>query len=422
MQQRKSERGQTILLVAVSMFALVAMAALAIDVATLYVARSEAQAAADSAALAGAKAFVTSGYTTNPNGALSGSAVCSGGSPGSGLADLNARAAVVQNTILGVAPTITTTCNLNTSLENPQITVTVQRTALPLLFARIWAISAPGVTATATAEAFNPSGTTGTPLVQVSSVKPWAVPNCDPNNLSPANPNCAAGGYFIDSAGNVAHPSSVTGPFIDLQEDVLPASAPEPGHFVAVDLPVTATSISCPSSAAIWGTCSAINCSSPGYFENIAGANLNPVKCGDTLNVNPNSGNSAHFTTAQNATLCLIHATRRGGNRGQDTFNVGTPPITIDGGGNNPDPSLQTANNISRSDSVVTVPVFDCVGGACVNPVTVIGFLQLGIERVRAGTNLIRTIVLNVSACSASPASTSVAGGGVSPIPVRLVQ
>src|SRR5713101_10141123 len=60
------EKGQTIVLVALSIVTLLAMAALAIDVVTLYVARSEAQRAADAAALAGAKAFVDSGVTTDP--------------------------------------------------------------------------------------------------------------------------------------------------------------------------------------------------------------------------------------------------------------------------------------------------------------------------------------------------------------------
>src|SRR6266566_2160594 len=63
------ERGQTIALVAVSMVSLLAMAALAIDLTTLYVARGEIQRAADTAALAGAKAFADSGVTTYPSNA-----------------------------------------------------------------------------------------------------------------------------------------------------------------------------------------------------------------------------------------------------------------------------------------------------------------------------------------------------------------
>src|SRR5579864_3697198 len=63
-RQRRHEQGQTILLVAISMVSLLAMAALAIDIVTLYVARSEIQRAADAAALAAAKAIADSGITT----------------------------------------------------------------------------------------------------------------------------------------------------------------------------------------------------------------------------------------------------------------------------------------------------------------------------------------------------------------------
>src|SRR5277367_6963974 len=61
---RRGERGQTLILVAVSLIALMGMAALAVDLVTLYAARSEVQRAADAAALAGAKALADSGITT----------------------------------------------------------------------------------------------------------------------------------------------------------------------------------------------------------------------------------------------------------------------------------------------------------------------------------------------------------------------
>ena len=51
-------------LVAVAMVSLLAMVALAIDITSLYVAQSQAQSAADAAELAGAKMFVTSGFTS----------------------------------------------------------------------------------------------------------------------------------------------------------------------------------------------------------------------------------------------------------------------------------------------------------------------------------------------------------------------
>jgi Flp pilus assembly protein TadG len=72
--RRRREHGQTIILVAVAMVGLLGMVALAIDVVTLYVARSEMQRAADAAALAGAKAFIDSGVTTDPSPTRQGTA------------------------------------------------------------------------------------------------------------------------------------------------------------------------------------------------------------------------------------------------------------------------------------------------------------------------------------------------------------
>ena len=49
LRRNRGERGQTIILVAVSVVSLLAMAALAVDVVTLYVAKGEIQHAADAA-------------------------------------------------------------------------------------------------------------------------------------------------------------------------------------------------------------------------------------------------------------------------------------------------------------------------------------------------------------------------------------
>ena len=65
------EQGIIIVLVAVFMLGAVgAMAALSIDVVTLYTARSEAQLAADAAALAGARVLANSGMTSDTTGGL----------------------------------------------------------------------------------------------------------------------------------------------------------------------------------------------------------------------------------------------------------------------------------------------------------------------------------------------------------------
>lgn len=423
-QHRKSESGQTVILVGFSMLVLIAMAALAIDVATLYVAHNQAQAAADAAALAGAKAFVTSGYTTNTT--ISTSSVCSGGSPGTGLADLNAQAAMARNLVMGVAPTVTTTCHFSHA-GNPQITATVQRTALPILFARIWPVS-PSVSATATAEAYNPSGiSAGTPI-QVASVKPLGVPNCDPNNTTPSNPNCSGGAaYIVDSRPGqnyaVANPSTVLSTsFIDFDESgPMSPTNMSTGQYVALDLPISSSSVSCPSTAAPWGTCATLNPTNPGYFESMACANSTPISCGQTYSVDPNSSHAHLVGTTGPATMCLVHAKSRGSGKGQDNITPGSP-YSVDGGSENPDLALQGATNISRSDSVVTVPIWDsCATSPCTS-VTVVGFLQLGIDRVRIANNKVRTYVLNVVGCgNASTTAPAVSGGGVSPIPVRLI-
>src|SRR5450631_745293 len=66
-----NEQGMVIMLVAVFMlFVVGAMAALSIDVVTIYTARSEAQLAADGAALAGARTLANSGMTSEPTDAL----------------------------------------------------------------------------------------------------------------------------------------------------------------------------------------------------------------------------------------------------------------------------------------------------------------------------------------------------------------
>ncbi len=67
---RKDEHGTIITLVAVFMlFVVGAMAALSIDTVTIYTARSEAQLAADAAALAAARVIANSGATSDSSGA-----------------------------------------------------------------------------------------------------------------------------------------------------------------------------------------------------------------------------------------------------------------------------------------------------------------------------------------------------------------
>src|SRR6266478_4049525 len=128
--RRPRERGQTIVLVAVSMVSLLAMAALAIDLTTLYVAHGEIQRAADAAALAGAKAFVDSGVTTSPsNGALQTLAQTLAVDFASGAVGHNNVAGSPAQFINGTPQVNLNTGNLSAA-GNPTVTVTLQRTGL----------------------------------------------------------------------------------------------------------------------------------------------------------------------------------------------------------------------------------------------------------------------------------------------------
>lgn len=432
---RKKERGVTLLVTVVSMIPLLGMAALAIDIVTLYTASGEAQKAADAGALAGAKAFVTSGFTSgqlgDPSSGGNQTFVCNGST---GFSDLQAQAAAQQNLIAGTPPTtISTSCNF-TSPEDPSISVTVTKSGLPTFFARIWGRGASTANATGTAEAYNPSGSTTVPI-QLQSVKPWLIPNCDPNTAPPCGPLLT---HLINSSSNYTLPNP--GPYIGQPYTFKQTKLPVTGGYYALELPQG--TINCPStSAAPAGSCS--NVSSDAYQENIACSNTATLSCGDIVTVshnpNPVSGSAAMKTDTTEGTQCLIHTTGNGNAPGScnadtdpDCFVSGSP-VTINGGSSNPNPSMQGATNISRSDSVVTVPVFDfqtaaddpCPGGTCTHSVRVIGFLQLGIQSIsRLGVKgQIEAYVLNASGCDPSSAGNpAVSGNGLSPVAVRLTQ
>jgi len=148
------------LVAVVMLFVVGAMAALSIDVVTLYTARSEAQLAADGAALAGARVLANSGLTsttTGPAGAED-------------LARTIATQVAANNEVGGRNLNIvgTSACTAGQEIcvsfndgdsafvTDPHITVRVQRTDLPTFFARIWGSKQITVAASATAEGFAP--------------------------------------------------------------------------------------------------------------------------------------------------------------------------------------------------------------------------------------------------------------------------
>ena len=98
--------------VAVAMIAIISMAALSIDVITLYLAREEAQRSADSAALAAAHILSVSGITgtaTPSTDTASWSKICGPDDGVNGFATRTAEAVGAQNSVGSQAATVTVT-------------------------------------------------------------------------------------------------------------------------------------------------------------------------------------------------------------------------------------------------------------------------------------------------------------------------
>jgi len=431
------QKGQTLMLVAVSLTALIGLAALAIDVTTLYLAHSEAEKVADAAALAGAKAFVSTGFTSGGLGDWNNGGVqalaCNGST---GYADLQALAAANQNTVGGAVPTVTTACNFGTA-QNPQITVTVTRTALPTFFSRIFGRRTAQVTATSKAEAFNPSGTNTN--ISVANVKPWLVANCDYSRTAPRNLNCpgTAAYYLAPPTYAIPNAGGFIGTPVTLTQ-VLPGVVglgSLVNNYYLLDIPNGTTPASCPSTGT--PSCGGIDAAAPGLPESIACANTTRLTCGSSATQGVNIDLLGGFLppSGDRPAQCLIHASGYGPGQGQDELipSAAPTPTQINGGSNNPIASFRAATDISRSDSVVTVPIWDAnsvcsiVAPALCTNFTIVGFMQIGITRIDNPTppiianGQIQGVILNVAGCG-NATGTPIRGSGDSPIPVRLVR
>jgi hypothetical protein len=145
------ERGSVTVLVALTATALVAILALGIDIGALFNARSEAQRAADAAALAGASAFLE--YQE-------GAAVSAARVRAVDLATANE----VRNE--AIAPT---EVSVWVDLDSSTVRAAVRRNGVPTWFARLFGVDSVDIGAEATAWA----GTAGA----ASCVKPFAVPD-----------------------------------------------------------------------------------------------------------------------------------------------------------------------------------------------------------------------------------------------------
>jgi hypothetical protein len=445
---RQEGGGATIFILAAMVFILLAISALAIDLGMLYVARSEAQRAADGGALAGAKAFVTSGF-------LSGAATQA---QAESIARQEAIDVAAQNTVGGQAAAVAAgDVTFDFSVPgNPRIQVLVQRTSasgnpMPTLFARALGILEGNVSATAVAEAFSPSGTSVP--VGTGCVKPWILPNCDVNlgHGTLANPNCPDGNdYWVDPSGDVLNPGPVAsggviGDTIIIKPG-LPSDAAVPGQFYPIQIPPGSEPALCPDCAKI-----SYGSEGPGgalYRMNIACCNTNQFVCGQTAEVDEQTGNMVGPTNQ--GVQCLIHQNNQNCNGpasgcGQDWISdPANTPFNWTGGSNNPNPALVN-QTITSTDSIVTIPLYDgsplSPGESGVNPtVTIIGFLQLFVEKVGPPQSTVSAHIINIAGCgggssggggntgsgggdgSGSGSGGPITGPGGSPFPIRLIR
>jgi hypothetical protein len=431
------ERGQTIAIVAVAMVSMLAMAALAIDLTTLYVAHGEIQRAADSAALAGAKAFVDSGVTTYPSNSNLQTLA-------QNLAVDYATAVASRNNVAGAPANFSTAPQVNFSIAgNPTITVTMQRTGLPLFFARIWGNSVASVSATAIAEAYNSAyGQSNFLPPAPKCVKPFLVPN--KSQAQPGNPV-----FVIPATGLVnTVAASFIGETITLTSACgvtpgvcTPPGTPGPGQYLPMFLPDSHRY--CPVGGA--PGCTSVAGRFQGSTQCCDGTIFNYSQCGvlgsastvpvGTWDQNPVSVLGGTNGQAQNGLQCLIHTTSPGapgGNPQQDTLNTlqaNTGLLQI-----NPGTYSQShygvgpGSAISTSDSIITVPLFDPASWSAANQnVTIVGFLQLFVNYVGPTPGIapngdMNATILNVIGCGNNlAASSAISGGGASPIPVRLI-
>ena len=428
-ESARRERGQTIALMAVAMVSVLAMAALAIDLTTLYVAHGEIQRAADAAALAGAKAFVDSGITTSPsNNALQTLAQTMATDFASGVVGQNHVAGAPAQFING-----TPLVNLNISVPgnpnapgNPRITVSLQRTDLPLFFARIWGGSIASVSATAIAEAYNPAysqNNTGAFIPPAPKcVKPFLVPNKDPNQGVP----------FVNTAtGAIAPaPNPFIGEVVTLSSACNGNSCGNPKFTNALGTATEYLPMLLPDTHRYCPSPPAPSCSMGGInFERNTkccdGTTFDYQQCGVSGTIatwNPNINPGGKNGPAQQGLQCLIHYPQ------QDVLN----PAFANNGllQIQPGPYSQARYNvapgslISTSDSIITVPLFDMNTWSPTTPqVTIVGFLQLFVNDVGGtGQTDMRATILNVIGCGDSlTAGSAILGGGASVIPVRLI-
>jgi Flp pilus assembly protein TadG len=453
---RSRERGVTMALVALAMVSIIAMAALSIDIGTLYQAKDEAQRAADAAALTAARVISISGITGDPTNATSSWQPTCGGA--SSAATLAATSVAQQNLISGVAVlTANVTVNYGAgkaggaSLDcsalgtdfgvNPTVTVTLKSAKLPIFFSRVFSLfgsnySATTVSAIASAEVFNSSksGSVASTIIPVQPrcVKPWIIPNIDPVNTGKAFVNNTDGSIVSPGVNQLG--TGVIGETFNLEADCKARAGNCSATNMSNNPPILVGGLGgyleyVPAS--VQGTPVAVpSCSNADAFQQAtAGCDENTVyTCGTPgtnasatqadLNENPTGRRGDAATSIE----CLINQTV-----GPDTLDTTPFPFQIRAGLGNPLVQagvVNSSNVVTTSDNIVTLPIYDgtALGAGNNPPVTIVGFLQVFINSV-SNVGRPNVTVLNVSGCGNGLTTTvsSTPVYGTSPVPIRLI-
>jgi hypothetical protein len=446
---RENQQGVIITLVAVFMlFVIGAMAALSIDVVTLYTARSEAQLAADAAALAGARVLANSGMTSASSAAVGDNAVTLALAVATQVA---ASSMVGGRTLNAGASTCTAEVCVTIPetgvdfVANPQVTVQVQRADLPTFFARIWGTTQVKVAAKATAEAYNPSslqGTAGGPGVPIAPacVKPWLLPNISPTTTGGQIFTAATGaisdttllGWKTPAAGGTGRLKTECSVANGGTADCLAASANAPTvwqYYPGTTDPTTG-SFPAPSATSCTG-CTGFT----DYQRSIAGCVQTPISCNSLVNVDTNAYGTRDTETGT-AVNTLTHSTGGGGDKVDTavaTPPAGTEPFQFLAGAENPivlSGAMADRTDVMLSDSLVTVPVIDTTTvwpPAAYPQVQIIGFVQLFLNPTGAAapaSGHIHTQVINLVGCgdgAGGATGQALLGNGASAVAVRLI-
>lgn len=248
-EDRRGERGSTLILAALLLIAILGAAALAVDVGVFYTARAQSQNASDSGALACAGHMLT--FNQLNNGAIP-------QLKAKGVEYANYHRVLRDPVMIGASDVIP-------DLSNNTCRVCVSNTQaggnpVPTFFGRIFNLFEVDVWTCATAEVGD--------AVTASCLKPWALPDA----FADANDNGIydAGEYYealVTSYGTDyrANGNDIGHLLVVKQAD--PNQAIAPGQFFPIDLPI-------PDSPDTGGD---------RYRENIAGCNSSTVSIGDTL-------------------------------------------------------------------------------------------------------------------------------------------